>query len=135
MPLSWIRPFVNIIENIYFAKRRHNIKDIYEFKMLQARGWQLLSYYKECDKLYNDIIANSDNLSLKRQAEYYLALSLKEAKRYEEAYRCITGIITNDKNNPYLQYLYALRSSVLEKMGKIKEAEDDLLKIEYSLDA
>ena len=61
---------------------------------------------------------------------------LKDQKKYEEAYRYLTSIINNDKDRitPYLVYLYGLRAFVLEKMGRAQEAEQDLLKIGYSLE-
>lgn len=133
IPVSWLKPIVNIIQDRYF--KQMCIKDIYEFKMMKARGYQLLGYYERSDKLYKEIIENSKNQLLKCKAEFYYALLLKEQKKYENAYRYISEIIAKSKEDPYIEYLYGLRASILKKMGRFHEAEQDLLKIEYSLEA
>lgn len=136
IPVSWLRPIVNIIQDRYFEQARNNVKDIYEFKMMKAQGYYLLGYYERSDRLYREVIENSKDKQLIDKAEFHYALSLKKQKRYEDAYRYITDIITKEeKSNRYLEYLYGLRSIVLKKLGRFKESEEDLSKIGYSLDA
>ncbi len=58
-----------------------------------------------------------------------------DTKRYSEAVEYLSVAIDKDKNNPYAEYLYGLRATTLEKLGMAKEAEEDLIKIEYSPEA
>ncbi|MBL7156740.1 MAG: transglutaminase domain-containing protein [Candidatus Omnitrophica bacterium] len=133
IPLRLIRPIVYIINERYLNKIKPEMKDIYEFKMTKARTYHLLGYYKKSEKLYKDVIMNSRSLSVIRRVEYYRAILLKDQKRYEDAYLYITGIISKDKDNPYMPYLRGQRAQILEKMGKTKEAEEDLMSVEYDL--
>ncbi|MBI5144081.1 MAG: transglutaminase domain-containing protein [Candidatus Omnitrophica bacterium] len=135
IPISWIRPIVTILHTRYLETLAFNTKDIYELKMLKARGYHLLGYYKKSGELYKDVIDNSNNLKLAHKAEFYYPASLKDQNKYEEAYRYITDILTKNKASPYIEYLYGLRASILEKMGRSKEAEQDLLKIKHALDS
>lgn len=136
IPVSWMRPIVNIIQNRYLDQARLKIKSTYKFKMSKARAYHLLGYYEKSITLYDDVILNSGNPQLTHKAEFYHALALKEEKRYEEAYRYITSIINkNIPNNPYIKYLYGLRAEILNKMGRSEEAQADLLQIEYMLEA
>lgn len=135
VPLSWLRPIVNAIQESYIERNRSRIKDPYEIKMIKAQGYRLLGYYAKSAILYNDIINNAGNPKLKWKARFYRALSLKEEGKYPAAYRYITDIINESGKNSYLEYLYGLRSSVLVKMGRPKDAESDLEKINYSMEA
>ena len=135
IPLSWIRPVVNIIQDRYLEGKRNETKDIYEFKMLKTRGYHLLGYYDKSEKLYAEIIRKSNNPNLRYKAEFYRALLLKDEGRYNNAYRYLSRLVEIEKTNPYINYLYGLRANVLRKMDRVKEAEEDLLKIKYLLRA
>lgn len=136
VPISWLRPIITFIQDGFFDKIGSGIIDKYELEWLRARGYYLLDYYEKSEALYKEIVESSTNLQLVRKAEYYYSALLKDQKKYEEAYRYITGIINNDKDNgnPYLVYLYGVRAFVLERLGRAQEAEQDLLKIGYSLE-
>lgn len=135
VPVSCLRPFVNIIQNHYLDQFGRDIKDIYRFRMLKARAYHLLGYYDNSEKLYDEVIKNSGNLKLIRKAQFYYAKLLKDTKKYTEALEYIGAVIDKDKENPYLKYLYGMRAGMLERLGKTKEAEEDLLKIEYLIEA
>jgi len=135
VPLSWIRPFVSFIQNKYLEQIHSIINDPYEFKILKARGYHLLGYYDRGDSMYAEIIGNSRDLMVKRKAQYYYCVSLKDQKRYKDSYDYITSIIEKDKENPYREYLYGTKANLLKKMGRLNEAKEDLARIQYSLDA
>lgn len=133
IPLKWIRPIVNIIQNRYLKQIRYRCSNVYEFKIMKARGYHLLGYYEKSENLYNDIIKNSDISFLIYKAQFYEAILLKEQRKYQEADKYINEIIKKEQGGPYLPYLLGLRARILEKMGKFKEAEEILKQAQYSL--
>ena len=134
VPISWLRPIINIIQNRYLNKARPELEKEYNFKFIKARGYQLLGYYEESDKLYKEMIESSRDIKDKYRAEFYYALSLKERKRYDDAYSYITTLIDSKNDNPYREYLYGLRAAILQKIGRPDEADKDMLKTGYSLE-
>lgn len=134
IPLKWLKPFIDFVQNRYIEQLRSQVKDESEFNMLKARAYSLLGDYDKSDILYEDVIRNAKSAKLKYKVQFYRALSLKNRKRYEEACGYITGLLDAGEKNPYTAYLYGLRSSVLERLGRSGDADKDLEKIRYSLD-
>lgn len=96
----------------------------------------LISIIKQTsDKLYHKIIERSPDAQIRRKAELHYALLRQDPKKYRGSYRQISNLIDLDNKNPYIEYLYGLRATILKEMGRPDEAEQDLLKIRYSLDA
>ncbi|MFA5147227.1 MAG: transglutaminase domain-containing protein [Candidatus Omnitrophota bacterium] len=135
VPLSWIRPFTAAIKDRYLDRTLTPLKDIYASAMVRARGYQLLGHYKKSDALYEKIIASSGDYLLARKAEFYYALSLKERNMHSEALGYITDTLRTHPGHPYLKYLYRMRASIFDGLGRREEAEADLAGIGYDLDA
>jgi len=121
IPLTWIRPIVNIIQDRYFNQFKQGINDIYEFRMIKARGYHLLGYYDRSEIMYRDIIKNSNNLQLTYKAEFYYAVLLKDKAKYEEADKYISETTKKIPLSPYMPYLLDVRARILEKMGRCEE--------------
>ena len=73
-------------------------------------------------------------MPLIHRAQYYYAILLKDEKRYNDAYRYITGVLDKDNATPYRKFLVGLRAKVFEKMGRTEEAEKDMLSVQYDLE-
>lgn len=134
IPAGWLRPVVAFMQDRYLEQLPDRSKDIYGVKMSRARGYHLLGYYDKADSIYKDIINHSSDARLVYEAEFYYGLSLKDQKKYEDAESYLTSIIENQRESLFLPYIYGLRASVRNKLGKLKEAESDLTNCEYSME-
>ena len=133
--LSWLRPIINILQERYLEGKRDSVKDIYEFKMLKARGYHLLGYYDKSERLYAEIIRRSDDPRLRYKAEFYRALLLKDKGEYYKAYKYVSRLVEIENESLYIDYLYGLRANILNRLGSPRKAELDLLRIKYLLRA
>ncbi|MGB2706116.1 MAG: transglutaminase-like domain-containing protein [Candidatus Omnitrophota bacterium] len=134
VPTRLIKPIVAVISRRYLNRIKPDIKNPFEFEMIKARTYHLLGYYEKSAKLYNDVIRNSGDLPLVRKARYFNAILIKDRGRYRDAYDYITGVLEKDMDNPYRKFLIGLRAQILEKVGRPREAEEDLKKVKYDLE-
>jgi len=136
VPTRLLRPMISVISRRYLDSVKPDIKNPFEFKMVEARTYHLLGYYEESAKLYDDVIRNSGDLSLARKAQYFNAVLLKDRGRYAEARDYITRVLENDGDNPYRnrKFLIGLRAQMFEKTGEPLEAEKDLKSVGHDLE-
>lgn len=103
IPLSLLKPIINIIQQRYFEQQ--DIKNKYskegELVFVKARTFHLLGYYRESDRLYDKLIDESKDAQLKQKTQFYKALLLKDEGRYQEAVDYINSI----ENGPYKSIL------------------------------
>ncbi len=135
VPLSWIRFVDKYIADRYIAQLRGKFKDEFELKMVKARTYHLIGYYKESELLYREIINTSKNPYLVYKAEYYETILLKNQKKYNQSIFFIEETIRRHNINPYKIYLIGLMSRCLEETGNIAEAFKNREQIGYMLRA
>jgi len=135
VPISWIRFFDKYIADIYISQMQKKFKDEFELKLVKARTYHLIGYYKGSRSLYNEIIKGSKDPFLICKAEYFKALLLKRQKKYTKGISFIDEVIHNHDFNPYKVYMIGLMGTFLEKVGKETKAFEVRKEIEYMLRA
>lgn len=135
LPVPVLHKIADFVQKKYLNQIRQE-RDIYEFKILLARGKHLLGFYNEAVELYDMVIKNSDNQKLIWKAEFYKAVLLEEHGFYKKALEFTTYIVQREDSdiNPYLKFFLGLRSRIYKNMGLIDKMEDDLKRTGYDLE-
>ena len=135
LPSVLKKAFVYSVQDLYILKKKKDFSSDAEFLYFKARNYQLAGRLKKSENIYRDILGRNDTVSVKDKTRFFLALLLKEEKRYDEALGVITDLISDPKNTSWVVYAYGLRASIYGVLGDGKNADKDFQYFAGSPDA